>query len=217
MNSTTAGVRKTEEYVYQSLHWAFPMVPLLVVSHTVLNPSITSIALFVTALVASASGLAVLHTRLRDADLLPASRWDRFRTTNLGAVEAVWAVTSAAAAVLQSTSIGRPPCQRPKARVTNRASATAALASRMSRSLTCSTASRVTVWPFSGWMTKSLKLPMPPRKPARTSSNPATRLASTSAMAREIHCSHLTSPASFRMASTSRAWARNEAVRASTS
>lgn len=98
---TTTGVRRTETYVYNSLHWAFPMAPLLAIALGIggASPGLT-IAFIAATTIASASGLAVLHTELRDADLLPASSWDSFRTRHLTPAYVVWAVTTPAAAVL---------------------------------------------------------------------------------------------------------------------
>ena len=110
MTSTTQGVRRTERYVYNSLHWAFPMLPLVALV-LVTGPAPLAWSLPWTALltVAGWAGLVVLHTRLRDADLLPASGWDAFRVRRLGRVCALWIVTSLASAgtagfVLPSTA-----------------------------------------------------------------------------------------------------------------
>lgn len=98
-NPAAQGVRRTESYVYQSLHWAFPMVPLLLLPWVFTRPSWATVGLLLVGVVASMAGLAVLHTRLRAEDALPASGWDRFRTDRLPLVEPLWAVASAITAV----------------------------------------------------------------------------------------------------------------------
>lgn len=101
MSTVTHGVKRTEGYVYNTLHWAFPMVPFLALALSFGDaPLAISLAFLALTTLASVAGLSVLHTQLRDAELLPASRWDRFRTRHLGVVTAVWAVTSLGAAVL---------------------------------------------------------------------------------------------------------------------
>ncbi|MFT3862334.1 sensor histidine kinase [Micropruina sp.] len=86
-----SGVRRTERYVYNSLHWAFPilaMVALIVVTGDAPLPWALPWAAM--AVVAAWSGLAVLHTRLREADLLPASGWDTVRVRRVEPVRLVW-------------------------------------------------------------------------------------------------------------------------------
>lgn len=101
MTGTAYGVRRTERYVYNSLHWAFPMLSfaglMLVTGEASLEWSLPWVALLT---VAAWAGLAVLHTRLRDADLLPASRWDVVRVGRLGLVRWAWMGTSLASAVV---------------------------------------------------------------------------------------------------------------------
>lgn len=103
MSTVSQGVRRTEGYVYSALHWAFPLVPVvalaLVVGPAPLWISLPHLAL---ATVAAWAGLSVLHTRLRDRDLLPASGWDLFRTAHLPVVRGVWVVASLATVALTS-------------------------------------------------------------------------------------------------------------------
>ncbi len=100
MTGTAYGVRRTERYVYSSLHWGFPILSLagllLVTGKAPLEWSLPWMVLLT---VAAWAGLVVLHTRLRDADLLPASRWDVFRVGRLEPVRWVWIVTSLLSAV----------------------------------------------------------------------------------------------------------------------
>ena len=101
MTSTAQGVRRTERYVYNSLHWGFPMLP--VVGPLVLfgDAPLGSWVLWMAVLiVATGAGLVVLHTRLRDAELLPASRWDLVRVRRLGPFRATWIASSLVSAAL---------------------------------------------------------------------------------------------------------------------
>ena len=85
------GVRRTERYVYNSLHWAFPIlgaVALIVVTGDA--PPQWSVPWAAVVLVAAWAGLVVLHTRLRDADLLPPSGWDAVRTRRVAAARLLW-------------------------------------------------------------------------------------------------------------------------------
>jgi len=101
MSTVSKGVKRTEGYVYNSLHWAFPMVPLLALALAFGAADLwVRVAFVATATVAAAAGLSVLHTALRDADLLPISGWDAVRTRHLTPVVVVWAVASVAAAGL---------------------------------------------------------------------------------------------------------------------
>lgn len=103
MATTTPDVRRTEGYVYNSLHWAFPMLPFVALT-LAFGPAAPWLSLLVLALVtlAALAGLTVLHTALRDDDLLPASGWDRFRTTHRRAATWVWVLGTLAAAVALS-------------------------------------------------------------------------------------------------------------------
>ena len=95
MTSTEQGVRRTERYVYNSLHWAFPLLPMVaLIAITGDAPWGWSLLWTVVIVVASWAALAVLHTRLRDADLLPASRWDAVRVGRLAPVLRLWVATS---------------------------------------------------------------------------------------------------------------------------
>lgn len=75
-----ADLKQTEGYVRFSIHWGFIFGPLL--SLLLLTAGPMSLAspipwLYLAVLTTALWGaLAVLHTRLRDADLLSASRWD---------------------------------------------------------------------------------------------------------------------------------------------
>ena len=104
MSTVSQGVKRTESYVYNSLHWAFPLAPILALS-TAFGPWPVAIRIaFVAAtVVASLAGLSVLHTALRDADLLPPSGWDAVRVGRLTPVVAVWAVASVATVLLAGT------------------------------------------------------------------------------------------------------------------
>ena len=100
MSTVSRGVRRTEGYVYNALHWAFPMLPFLALALSFGDAALEVSAAFLALTVAASwAGLSVLHTRLRDRDLLPASRWDFFRTTHPGLVRGVWVVASIGAAV----------------------------------------------------------------------------------------------------------------------
>ncbi|MFT4294874.1 MAG: histidine kinase [Micropruina sp.] len=91
MTSTETGVRRTERYVYNSLHWAFPILPLaglaVVAGDAPLEWSLPWLALVT---VAAWAGLVVLHTRLREAALLPASGWDAVLVRNVELVRRLW-------------------------------------------------------------------------------------------------------------------------------
>ena len=85
------GVRRTERYVYNSLHWAFPLLgAVALIAVTGDAPLQWSLPWAATVIVAAWAGLVVLHTRLRDADLLPASGWDAVRVRRLEPVRLVW-------------------------------------------------------------------------------------------------------------------------------
>lgn len=99
MTSTAQGVRRTERYVYNSLHWAFPMLPVTGLLLAGGAPAAWSVPWTVLLAVTGWAGLVVLHTRLRDAKLLPASRWDVFRVRRLGPVRWLWMVSGLASAV----------------------------------------------------------------------------------------------------------------------
>lgn len=99
MTSTAQGVRRTERYVYNSLHWAFPMLPVTGLLLAGGAPAAWSVPWTVLLAVTGWAGLVVLHTRLRDAELLPASRWDVFRVRRLGPVRWLWMVSGLASAV----------------------------------------------------------------------------------------------------------------------
>ena len=104
MSTVSQGVKRTESYVYNSLHWAFPLAPVLALS-TAFGPWPVAIriAFIAATVVASLAGLSVLHTALRDADLLPPSGWDAVRVGRLTPVVAVWAVASVATVLLAGT------------------------------------------------------------------------------------------------------------------
>ncbi|MFT4216592.1 MAG: histidine kinase [Micropruina sp.] len=95
MTSTARGVRRTERYVYNSLHWAFPILPLAslaaVASAAPLEWSLPWLALVI---VAAWSGLVVLHTQMRDSGLLPASAWDAVRVRDVKRPRLVWIVAT---------------------------------------------------------------------------------------------------------------------------
>ncbi len=85
------GVRRTERYVYNSLHWGFPIlgaVALIVVTGDA--PRQWSVPWAAMVLVAAWAGLVVLHTRLRDDDLLPPSGWDAMRTRRVAPARLLW-------------------------------------------------------------------------------------------------------------------------------
>lgn len=85
------GVRRTERYVYNSLHWAFPLLgAVALIAVTGDAPLQWSLPWAATVIVAAWAGLVVLHTRLRDADLLPASGWDAVRVRRVEPVLLVW-------------------------------------------------------------------------------------------------------------------------------
>ncbi len=85
------GVRRTERYVYNSLHWAFPLLgAVALIAVTGDAPLQWSLPWAATVIVAAWAGLVVLHTRLRDADLLPASGWDAVRVRRVEPVRLVW-------------------------------------------------------------------------------------------------------------------------------
>lgn len=85
------GVRRTERYVYNSLHWAFPILgAVALIAVTGDAPLEWSLPWAAMLIVAAWSGLVVLHTRLRDADLLPASGWDAVRVRRVEPVRLVW-------------------------------------------------------------------------------------------------------------------------------
>lgn len=106
MSTVSQGVKRTEGYVYNSLHWAFPLAPMLALA-VAFGPAPLGlrIALVVGTTVAALAGLSVLHTSLRDADLLPPSGWDAVRVDRLTPVTVVWAVASVAT-VLLAGSLG---------------------------------------------------------------------------------------------------------------
>lgn len=102
MSSTDQGVRRTERYLYGSLHQAFPLLPAMAIlaSFDSRNATPASWVVAWSALVAAASwaSLTVLHTRLRDLGLLPATGWDRwFHTRHRTGVVVAWVVLSLAA------------------------------------------------------------------------------------------------------------------------
>ena len=68
MTSTAQGVRRTERYVYNSLHWAFPMLPVTGLLLAGGAPAAWSVPWTVLLAVTGWAGLVVLHTRLRDAE-----------------------------------------------------------------------------------------------------------------------------------------------------
>lgn len=85
------GVRRTERYVYNSLHWAFPILGVVaLIALTGEAPLAWSMAWAALVIIAAWSGLVVLHTRLRDADLLPASGWDAVRARRVEPARLVW-------------------------------------------------------------------------------------------------------------------------------
>lgn len=110
MTSTAQGVRRTERYVYNSLHWGFPMLPL--VGPLVLGgdaPLGWWLLWMVLLIVAAGAGLVVLHTRLRDRDLLPASGWDVVRVRRLAPFRAVWIASSLLSAVVAAFVVPPAP------------------------------------------------------------------------------------------------------------
>ena len=99
MSSTEQGVRRLERYVYNSLHWGFPILPLVglsvIASAAPLQWSLPWLALVG---VAAWAGLVVLHTRLRDDGLLPPSGWDAVRVRRVEPVRLVWIAATVVAA-----------------------------------------------------------------------------------------------------------------------
>lgn len=115
MTSTVLGVRRTERYVYNSLHWAFPMPVAVGLLYRGDAPLLWWLAWLLVAGIASWSGLVVLHSRLRAAQLLPPSGWDLARVANVkpwlwlwigaGPVMALTAGWTAAGGALEATVI----------------------------------------------------------------------------------------------------------------
>lgn len=102
MSSTDQGVRRAEGYLYNSLHQAFPILPIVVVLASLDGPTRPMgwlVGWGALVLAAAWAGLTVLHTRLRDLALLPASGWDRwFRSRRQASALVAWIVFSLAAA-----------------------------------------------------------------------------------------------------------------------
>lgn len=102
MSSTDRGVRRAEGYLYGSLHQAFPILPGVVLMVSLDSATVRPVGWLVgwgtLVLAAAWAGLTVLHTRLRDLALLPASGWDRwFRSRHRTPFLAAWVVLSLAA------------------------------------------------------------------------------------------------------------------------
>lgn len=102
MNTTELGVRRSEGYVYGSLHQGFPLLPAVALLTTLggrTTPVSWVIGWGVLLLAAAWAGLTVLHTRLRDLQLLPPSNWDRwFHSAHRTVFLIAWIVLSLAAA-----------------------------------------------------------------------------------------------------------------------
>ncbi|MFT3888838.1 MAG: histidine kinase [Arachnia sp.] len=101
MSSTDLGVRRSESYLYGSLHQGYPILPIVALLTALDAPHWDSTWLAGWILLVSAAAwaaLTVLHTRLRDIGLLPPSKWDRlFHSPHKRFFVAAWAVLSLAA------------------------------------------------------------------------------------------------------------------------
>ncbi|MDF1488214.1 sensor histidine kinase [Tessaracoccus caeni] len=100
MSSTDLGVRRSEGYLYGSLHQGYPILPSVVLlslfERDVPWSWLVGWALLI--LAAGWAALTVLHSRLRDLGLLPPSRWDRlFRSSRHRLFLGAWVVLSLAA------------------------------------------------------------------------------------------------------------------------
>ena len=103
MNTTDQSVRRTEGYLYSSLHEGFLVLPLIVLVGVdgTPRPLLWFIGWGSIVIAAGWTGLTVLHTRLRDLDLLPPSGWDRGFLAHRGKpLIAAWIVLSLAATTL---------------------------------------------------------------------------------------------------------------------
>lgn len=93
-----SGVSVAERYTYQSLHWGFPVLPVIgLVVLTGPTPTERVLGGLVVVTLASWAGLVTLHTALRDAGSLGPSGWDRFRTAHPRPWLVVWLAASVAA------------------------------------------------------------------------------------------------------------------------
>lgn len=102
------GVRRAERYVYQSLHWGFPCLPLLGAA-TLAGRQAPAQALGWTALslVMMWCALVVLHTGLRRRGDLGPSRWDRWWLSSRPLPYTVgWLVSSAVLAATSPALLG---------------------------------------------------------------------------------------------------------------
>lgn len=107
MTNTSTALQRTERYVYWSIHWGFPLLPLIALA-VMPGPApwAAKLAFFVAITVAAGSALAVVHTWLRREGLLDPSPWDRIALVrNPAPFRWVWGLATLASAALMPSVV----------------------------------------------------------------------------------------------------------------